>query len=111
MIRILKRLRYCFKRLFGKKMLTVAMSEGAKGWADVNDKYGGPLSKTKYLTKAGKWKKGGQDKYESEKKDRQEMWFNVVRMALTAAFPQYRGITSLLFTVLGMLGMEDKLNI
>ena len=109
MIRFLKRLRFYLKKLFGSKVLKTAIEQGGKAWLEVNEEFGGPLTKEGHLTKAGNWKKGHKEKYELEKKKRQEMWLDITRAVLTAAFPQYKGITSILFLVLGYLGMQDKL--
>lgn len=105
---VLRRFYFFLKRVFGSKLFKFALEEGAKTWITVDQEFGGKLDKSKYQTKSGNWKKDGEAGYTEEKKARIDMWLDLLRQIISVAFPQARGVTSLLFTVLGMLGTEAK---
>jgi len=107
MYKIIKRLYFILKKIFGSKLFKFALKTGTEIWLQINTE-NGVLSKLKHLTKDGEWKRGGQAAYEKEKEARQKKWMELTRAAIETTFPQARSITSLLFLVHGMIGSEIK---
>jgi len=109
MWKFILKIRVFIKKLFNNEVFETALKEGKNSWDKVDQEFEGPLSKEKYQDENGEWTEHGEGEYQLEKEARQKMWFDLTKKVLMVAFPQYSGYTSLLFIVLGHLGLDKKL--
>lgn len=97
------------KKYYHNKVLNFALEKGEKTWSDVDEKFDGPLDKSKYQNEIGGWLDSDSETlYEEEKWARRRMWTTMLKTILKVAYPQYSGYLALLDIVLGRLGMEKR---